>query len=151
MGQWDIPNFVYVPAEQFLQECITPTSFPYFPLGHDSLDNVVGQYAPFGHIVQSFGFVDPAVRATVPKGQFWHTVCPVWLLYFPAGHNSFDAVFGQYAPIEHIVQSLGFVDPADRATVPREQFWHANSVVCPVWLLYLPAGQAVAAPPAPVQ
>ena len=100
------------------------------------------------------GFVDPTDRATVPKEQFWHAnnvVCLVWLLYLPAGHNTFDAVFGQYAPFEHIVQSLGFVDPTDRATVPREQFWHANNIVCPVWLLYLPAGQAVAAPPAPVQ
>ena len=110
---------------------------------HNSFDAVFGQYALSGHIVQSFGFVDPAVRATVPKGQFWHTVCPVWLLYLPAGHNSFDAVFGQYAPFGHIVQSFGFVDPAVRATVPKGQFWHT---VCPFGCCTFQQGTIVSMP-----
>ena len=66
----------------------------------------------------------------------------------PGGHNDFVVVLGQYAPSGHIVHSL---DPGDRAVYPDEQFWQTNKFVCPVRLLYVPAGHGGAAPPVPVQ
>jgi hypothetical protein len=78
------------------------------PLGHTRhVDSLVAaddvEYFPGPHFTQSENALFPVVGEYLPAVQDWHVVEPVFVLYFPAAHDTHGPPVGPAVPVGHAV------------------------------------------------